>query len=78
MEIYEAQCAIKYQYYAYKDSWEQARLIAYITAQCNSTKRLSQDDIISFYWENKEEDELTDKEIDNFANYAKQVLNGTK
>lgn len=34
-----------------KDSWEQARMIAYITAQVNSTKKLKPSDIVQFAWE---------------------------
>lgn len=34
-----------------KDSWEQARMIAYITAQANSSKKLKPTDIIKFGWE---------------------------
>lgn len=42
-----------------KDSWEQARMIAYIMAQVNSTKRLKPTDIIKFGWENENQDETT-------------------
>ena len=38
-----------------KDSWEQARMLAYITAQVNSTKKLKPTDIIKFAWENVDE-----------------------
>jgi hypothetical protein len=37
-----------------KDSWEQARLIAYVIAQVNSTKKLNPTDIITFDWDKKE------------------------
>ena len=43
---------MKYNYYAHKDSWEQTRLLAYITAQVNSTKKIKLSDILDFYWEN--------------------------
>lgn len=36
-----------------KDSWEQARMVAYMTAQVNSKKKLKPSDIIEFAWENK-------------------------
>ena len=36
-----------------KDSWEQARMVAYMTAQVNSKKKLKPTDIIEFAWENK-------------------------
>lgn len=49
--MYEARAIMKYEYYAYKDSWEQARLVAYLIAQVNSTKKLKISDITSFYWD---------------------------
>ena len=52
--MYEVRAILKYQYYAYKESWEQARLVAYIIAQCNSTKKLKLQDISKFYWEDGE------------------------
>jgi ABC-type cobalamin/Fe3+-siderophores transport system ATPase subunit len=38
-------------YLATKDSWEQARLMGYISAQTHSTKKMSVSDIVSFPWE---------------------------
>ena len=46
MQMYEAQVAIKYGYYAYKDIWEANRLTAYIMAQVNSKRRLKLSDIV--------------------------------
>lgn len=57
--MYEVRSAMKYQHYAYKDNWEQARLVAYIVAQCNSTKRLKLQDISTFYWEDVETEDTT-------------------
>lgn len=54
MELYEAQVALKYGYYASKDTWEANRLVAYIIAQVNSKKRLKIEDIIKFPWENED------------------------
>lgn len=34
-----------------RDSWEQARLIAYVIAQTNSIKRLKPADIMQFAWD---------------------------
>ena len=36
-----------------RESWEQTRMIAYTTAQVNSTKRLKATDIIRFPWDEK-------------------------
>ena len=37
-----------------KDSWEQARMVAYMTAQVSSKKKLKPSDIIQFAWEQKD------------------------
>lgn len=44
-----------------KDSWEQARLIAYVIAQSNSTKRLKPSDIIKFGWEQTDDKQTTNQ-----------------
>lgn len=59
MEMYEVRTAFKYQYYSVKDSWEQARLITYMTAAVNSTKKLNVTDIMQFPWE--EDDNKSDQ-----------------
>ena len=46
-----------------KDSWEQARMIAYIMAQVNSTKKLKPTDIIKFGWENTDESTTPNKPL---------------
>jgi hypothetical protein len=38
----------------YKRSWEQTRFVAYITAQCQSTKKLKIEDIMKFPWQASE------------------------
>ena len=53
MEMYEVNALIKNQYRRHKDDWEQARLIAYLIAQCNSKKRMKLTDIVKFPWEKK-------------------------
>lgn len=57
--MYEVRAIMKYQHYAFKDNWEQARLVAYIIAQCNSTKKLKIQDISTFYWESVEAEDDT-------------------
>lgn len=54
MEFYEIRAIMKYQYLAYKEQWEQARLVAYVTACANSTKKSKlkkPTDLITFSWE---------------------------
>lgn len=60
--MYELNAAIKYSYYAEKSNWEQARLIAYVVAQTQSTKRINIEDIMKFPWE-EEKDEKEDTSI---------------
>lgn len=70
-----------YEYYAHKDSWEQARLVAYLVAQSNSSKKINLTDIAKFYWEKEEASSdttalsNTDKErLKEMANQYKQLL----
>ena len=88
MQWYEINALLKYGYYSVKDGWEQARLISYLIAQTNSTKKLSMNDIIKFYWEKEEIEESPEitkidaerlKQLaDNYINNINQVKdNGT-
>lgn len=77
IETYELNAAMKYSYYAVKDGWEQARLVAYIVAQSNSTKRLKMSDIVDFYWEkeyNIEDTKITKEDIERLKAQAQQYL----
>lgn len=82
MQMYEAKVAMKYGYYANKDVWEANRLTAYITAQVNSKRRLTLQDIVTFPWENKEESDtsITKEDIERLQMkadyYLKQHKNG--
>lgn len=74
MELYEAKAIMDYEYLVYKDGWEQARLIAYMIAQTNSTKKLELTDILKFHWE-KAKDEVTtmsNAEMERLRQRAKQ------
>ena len=53
MEWYEIDAALEYQYYAYRETWEQARFIGFVLAQTNSKKRLKIEDIIKFPWDSE-------------------------
>lgn len=80
MEMFEARALMKYSYYADKDNWEQARLIAYLIAQTNSTKHLDMQEMIPFYWDKKEEESntsITKEEIDALRKKAKQYIENT-
>lgn len=59
MQLYEVSTILQNIYLTTKDSWEQARLVAYIIAQANSKKKLKLEDIMSFGWEEKEKKHIT-------------------
>lgn len=63
IEIYEINSLIKHSYKRHKNQWEQARLISFLIAQTNSTKKLQLEDIIKFKWEKEQEEE--EKRIEN-------------
>lgn len=77
IETYELNAAMKYSYYAVKDNWEQARLVAYIVAQCNSKRTLKMQDIMTFHWEEEQEEHrtsITKEEIEALKRQAEQYL----
>ena len=51
MEVYEIEALIENLWMRSKDSWEQARTVAYVTAQCQSTKHIDPKDLMTFPWE---------------------------
>lgn len=65
MQLYEVSTILQNIYLTTKDSWEQARLVAYIIAQANSKKKLKLSDIISFGWEEKEKKHNTSISTDD-------------
>lgn len=76
MEMYEVNALIKNQYRRHKDDWEQARLIAYLIAQCNSKKRMKLTDIVQFPWEKKKnvKDEIDFEAIKRIRAKAHSML----
>lgn len=81
MEWYEVDAALKYQYYSYKEDWEQARMISYIVAQVNSKKRLKLEDIIKFPWDNKGgemEHQISKEDIERLQQMAKNYEKAIK
>lgn len=55
MEPYEINAALEGLEYKYKEKWEQTRMICYVIAQSNSTKKIAPTDILKFPWDNKRE-----------------------
>lgn len=76
MQMYEIEPLISNIYKRNKENWEQTRLLAYITAQVNSTKKLKPTDIISFYWDNETGDTaISNEDVERLKNKAKQYIN---
>lgn len=82
MEMYEVESLLDGYYLKNKDGWEQARLVAYMTAQVNSTKSLSPKDIMKFHWEDEDtptvidEDEIKAMELE--IKQLEDILNNNK
>ena len=55
--------------YADRNEWERTRFQSYVTAQCQSTKKMKPTDIIKFPWERS--GEITTKE--QFEEYKKKM-----
>ena len=77
MQPYELEAVIENYHKKHKESWEQARLISYITAQVNSTKKLKPTDIIKFSWDEEHKSEEADwNEIKAMREHIKSLQNG--
>lgn len=65
-----------------RETWEQTRVIGYIIAQANSTKKLEQNDILRFPWDNesetKKDTQVSDEEMLRLREKAKQVAQNFK
>lgn len=76
MQFYELDSILDSYYMRNKDSWEQARLIAYMTARVNSKGDLSPTDIIKFHWENDEKPvELSETDMRDIELEMKKLEN---
>ena len=77
IEIYEINSLMKYSFLKHKDNWEQARLISYLIAQCNSAKKLKLEDIIKFQWDDKDEEKnesvITNEELEQMMQEADEM-----
>lgn len=73
--MYEVSALMKFSYYRHKDSWEQSRLGAFMTAQCNSSKKLKIQDIIKFDWEKdtaEKDTSISKEDIDRLSQQAEE------
>ena len=60
--MYELRIMAQNMDYSSKESWEQARFIAYVTAQCQSTNKLNINDIAKFRWEEENGSAMTEED----------------
>ena len=67
IQTYEIEALIENMWMKSKESWEQARLQAYLTAQVNSTKRIDMMEFMTFPWENVEKDKIEDSKEEREA-----------
>lgn len=77
MQMYELQPLISNLYLRDKNSWEQARLVAYLIAQVNSTKSLKPTDILKFFWDEETDSgntSISDEDIERLKRKAKQFI----
>lgn len=74
MKFYEIEALIENLWMKNKESWEQTRVQAYITAQTQSTKKIDMNDMMSFPWEKKEEKvEDTPEDIEMMRKEMKEM-----
>lgn len=83
MEPFEAAALLGNVDMVHRDDWERTRLLAYITAQANSTKTLSPADVLPLPWDDNVggavDTEMTEDERAALAEMTKQMethLNG--
>lgn len=71
--MYELRIMAQNMDYSSKESWEQARFIAYVTAQCQSTNKLNISDIAKFRWEEENGSAMTDEDKKNELDKIKKL-----
>lgn len=77
MAFYEIDAILKTLQYRHRNSWEQTRMICYVLAQSNSTKKIKPTDIIRFPWDDdsKSIDTLVSAEdIERLKKKAEQYI----
>ena len=77
IQTYEINALVEYGFLKDRENWEQARLMAYVTAQCQSTKKIKITDIVQFPWEQKqtkEQTEIDKKKLEQVKAMAKEII----
>ena len=74
INFYEIEALLENLWMKNKESWEQTRIQAYITAQTQSTKKIDMNDMMSFPWEKKvEKVEDTPEDIEMMMKEMKEM-----
>ena len=75
--MYELEPLVSSIYRKNKESWEQTRLLAYITAQVNSTRKLQPSDIVSFSWDEETtggDTSISNDDVQRLKDKARQYI----
>lgn len=76
MQFYEVETLIENLWRKNKESWEQTRTVSYITAQCQSTKKIDPQEMMPFPWESDgQSEEITDDERKDILKEMKDMEN---
>lgn len=78
MQLYELEVILDNLHLKHKQNWEQTRLIAYIIAQSNSTKKINITDVVKFSWDAEKDetiDIMTDEDKDRLKKKSNEIIN---
>lgn len=77
MQLYELEVILDNLQLRHKQNWEQTRLLAYIQAQSNSTKKINITDVVKFSWDNEKNntiDIMTDEDKDRLRRKSDEII----
>lgn len=72
MEVYEVRALMKRQHLRHRENWEQARMLAFVTARCAGSKIRDSKELMAFPWDNENcgGDDIAGFSGDGFAGSA--------
>lgn len=79
MQTYELNEILKNYQYHFRNEFEQTRIISFVIAQSNSTKKLKSTDVLKFEWDNAdiestEKKVLSKEDIEIYRKKAKEII----
>lgn len=77
--MYELNEILKNYQFHFRNEFEQTRIISFVIAQSNSTKKLKSTDVLKFEWdktdiEDTEKKQLTKEDIEMYRKKAKEII----